>query len=150
MVNACLYLYESRHDKTCLWHMRTTKTQISLRSLICVFSIRTRTYTCLIQNFKTLSSLYNWVGSLGYLVGNNRRQVFSQYSYGKKVSATGKKIPYHFNRNFLSHTLLLCLNNCGRSKKYIKHSLTVTSSRLLVSSVTKLLSSSARGDLNEP
>ena len=61
-----------------LCHMRTTKVQISLCG--CAFVVRCletcsiTTYTCWIQNFKTLTSLCSRFES--YLVGNFRRQVF--------------------------------------------------------------------------
>ena len=35
-------ILEPRHEKTCLCHMRTTKAQISLRSLISAFAVRCR------------------------------------------------------------------------------------------------------------
>ena len=69
--------YGPCHVKTCLYHMRTTKMQISL----CIHTVwsaplfsllkQCNTYTCYLQNSRTVASLCNWVGWFeSYLVAN--------------------------------------------------------------------------------
>ena len=77
-------LYEPRHKKTCLCHMRPTKVQISLR-ICAVWSVRLYslpswyvTYNCYIRNSMTLASFCSWAGCfVSYLVTKPWRQLFS-------------------------------------------------------------------------
>ena len=74
-----LILPERDHDKTCLCHMQTIKTQ----SDQCLgYSLHRQyinnSYRFYYQNFKTMTSFWSWAGKLeSYLVTHLRRQVFS-------------------------------------------------------------------------
>ena len=84
----CQMKNDPRHEKTCLCHMRTTKTQISLRirSLISTFVA-----ACLdsissfyIRNFKPLASLYGCGFSRD---GSNGKNILALLSLRKFLSA---------------------------------------------------------------
>ena len=90
------YMSHIMHEKTCLCHMRTTKTQISLR----------------IQKFKTLSSFCSWAGSFDVLPDRKPRiHVFShdmsptggcpllQYSPVNPYSPSGLFHPYQLGKS---------------------------------------------------
>ena len=53
------WIYEPRHEKTWICHMRTTKAQISL---CCSLPGEYNTSTCYSRTFKTLASLISWAG----------------------------------------------------------------------------------------
>ena len=62
-------VFEPRHEKkNWLWHMQTTKAQISLRiraswsAPLLFASYKYSTSNCYIQNFKTLASFWSWAG----------------------------------------------------------------------------------------
>ena len=74
-----LLFYEPHYEKTCLCHMRRTKTQIILQ-ICCAFIVRCLDLYLIYPKFQ---SLCIWAGSFEvYLAANLRRQVFSwQCSY---------------------------------------------------------------------
>ena len=92
----------ARYEKTChipYENNRGADQPVHSHSLISAFVVRCLdtiiwiTYTCLIQNFKTLASLSSWaIRFESYLVRNPRRQVFSwcglffgcQISFGRE------------------------------------------------------------------
>ena len=56
-IHLCKFKYEPRHKITCLCHMRTTKAQISLRSLISAFVVRCLDSTIPLLAVAEISSL---------------------------------------------------------------------------------------------